>query len=231
MRNNQGLLQAFLLVSLIAFAQCQDWANLLRYAASDAELEKLPAGTNQVIFMGDSITDGWNLAQYFPNKPYINRGIGGQITPQMLVRFRPDVVNLQPLVTVILAGTNDIAASMSYETTAIIEGNLESMAELARVHSFVPIIATILPVCGNVVASRPPAIILELNTWIQMYCEQTGAIYLDYFSAMVGPDGLLKQELTGDCLHPNAAGYTVMAPLAEAAIEKALQKKTMTITE
>jgi len=202
----------------------QDWANLGRYAASDAELSKLPAGSNQVVFMGDSITDGWNLNQWFPSKPYVNRGISGQTTPQMLVRFRPDVINLQPNATLILAGTNDIAGNTGYEAPETIQGNLASMAELARAHNSKVIIASLLPVCGAIVGGRPPAQILALNAWIKNYCSQTGATYLDYFSAMVGPDGLLKQELTGDCLHPNANGYNVMGPLAQAAIDQVLAK-------
>jgi len=202
----------------------QDWANLARYAASDAILSKLPAGTNQVIFMGDSITDGWNLAQYFPNKPYVNRGISGQTTPQMLVRFRPDLIELQPNATIFLAGTNDIAGNTGFEPFDVIIGNLMSMAELARSHNIKVIIASLLPVCGGVTGSRPPTIINKINLFIKEYCQQTGAIYLDYFSAMKGANGLLRQELTGDCLHPNAAGYQIMAPLAQAAIDKALKK-------
>jgi len=201
----------------------QDWANLARYAASDAILSKLPAGTNQVIFMGDSITDGWNLGQYFPGKPYVNRGISGQTTPQMLVRFRPDLINLQPNVTVILAGTNDIAGNTGHQPAAFIEGNLMNMAEIARAHGIKVIMASLLPVCGSIVQGRPPKEILKINFFIKDYCERTGCIYLDYFSAMVGANGLLRPELTGDCLHPNAAGYNIMAPLAQAAINKALQ--------
>jgi len=196
-----------------------DWANLARYAASDAELSKLPAGSNQVIFMGDSITDGWNISHWFPDKPYVNRGIGGQITPQMLVRFREDVVNLQPNVTVILGGTNDIALQTNLTT---IQANLQTMAEVSKVHGFKPIIASITPVCGPVVAVRPPEQINFMNAWIQHFCEKWGFIYLDYFSSLVGADGLLRQELTNDCLHPNAAGYDVMASLAQAAINQAL---------
>ncbi len=200
----------------------QDWANLGRYADSDSQLSKLPAGSNQVIFMGDSITDFWNLTQWFPGKPYVNRGISGQTTPQMLVRFRPDVINLQPNVTLILAGTNDIAGNTGYEAPEIIQGNIQSMAELARAHGAKVVIASLLPVCGAVVGSRPPEQILALNSFIQGYCKQSGAIYLDYFSPMVGPDGLLIQNLTNDCLHPNANGYNVMGPLAQAAINLAL---------
>ena len=200
----------------------QDWANLGRYAASDSQLSKLPAGSNQVVFMGDSITDFWNLTQWFPDKPYVNRGISGQTTPQMLVRFRPDVINLQPNVTLILAGTNDIAGNTGYEAPEVIQGNIQSMAELARAHGTKVIIASLLPVCGAVVGSRPPEQILALNSFIQGYCKQSGAIYLDYFSAMVGPDGLLIQNLTNDCLHPNANGYNVMGPLAQAGINQAL---------
>jgi len=200
----------------------QDWANLGRYAASDAELSKLPAGSNQVVFMGDSITDRWNMSLWFPNKPYVNRGISGQTTPQMLVRFRPDLINLQPNVTIILAGTNDIANATGYEAPEIIQGNLASMAELARAHGIKVIMATLLPVCGSVVAARPPEKILELNAWIKSYCDRTGVIYLDYFSSMVGPDDLLIQDLTADCLHPNDYGYNVMKHLAQDAIDKAL---------
>ncbi len=198
-----------------------DWANLARYAASDDERSKLPVGSNQVIFMGDSITDGWNISHWFPDKPYVNRGIGGQITPQMLVRFREDVVNLLPNVTVILGGTNDIALQTNLTR---IQANLQTMAEISKAHGFKPIIASITPVCGSVAAVRPPEQINFMNAWIQHFCVKWGYIYLDYYSAMVGPDGLLKADLTNDCLHPNAAGYDVMAPLAQAAIDKALSE-------
>lgn len=200
----------------------QDWANLARYNASDAQLDILPAGTNQVIFMGDSITDHWNLADFFPNKSYINRGISGQTTPQMLVRLRPDVINLQPYVVIILAGTNDIAGNTGFETLSTIEGNLASMTELLSAHNISVIMASITPVCGAVVGSRPPQEILAANDFIKQYAANNSHIYLDYFSALVGADGLLRPELTGDCLHPNATGYSLMAPLAEAAIEQAL---------
>jgi len=205
------------------FKADQDWANLARYAKSNEILSKLPAGSNQVIFMGDSITDGWKLDQYFPGKPYVNRGISGQTTPQMLVRFRPDLINLKPNVTVILAGTNDIAGNTGHQPASFIEGNIMTMAEVARAHGIKVIIASLLPVCGSITQGRPPKEILKLNFFIQNYCERTGAIFLDYFSAMTGANGLLRPELTNDCLHPNAAGYNVMAPLAQAAINKALQ--------
>ena len=211
------------LATFICFASAQqDWAQLGRYNDSDAQLDVLPKGTNQVIFMGDSITDFWNLTNYFPGKPYVNRGISGQTTPQMLVRFRPDALNLQPDVILFLAGTNDIAGNTGFEPQPTIEGNLASMVELANAHGVKSILASVLPVCGAVVATRPPEIILAVNEFISTYAQQNGLIYLDYFSAMVGTDGLLRPELTGDCLHPNDAGYQIMAPLAEAAIEQAL---------
>jgi len=210
---------------LLACSADQDWAQLGRYNVSNAILAKLPAGTNQVIFLGDSITDFWpNVAPFFPGKPYVDRGIGGQTTGQMLVRFHEDVVDLQPLAVLILAGTNDIAGGQGWAPNVIIQKNLQTISELAVANNIKPILASLLPVCGGVVAQRPPATILALNQWIQNYTIANNLVYLDYFSQMVGTDGLLIQNLTGDCLHPNAAGYAIMAPLAEAAIEQALSQ-------
>lgn len=199
------------------------WAKIYRYNNSNAELSLLPKGTNQVVFFGDSITDLWNLSSYFPGKPYVNRGIFAQTTPQMLVRFRSDVLDLQPNIVVFLAGTNDIAGLTGFESNTIIEGNLATMVELCNAHNVIPIIASVLPVCGKYAISRSPARILDLNSWIKKYCEENGYIYVDYFSSLVGSDGLLIKSLSGDCLHPIDAGYKIMAPLVEAAIEKAQQ--------
>ena len=203
-----------------------DWANLARYNESDAQLALLPAGTNQVIFMGDSITDNWNsVTPFFPGKPFVNRGIGGQITPQMLVRMRPDVINLQPDVLLILGGINDIG--MKVEALENIEGFIFSMAELAKIHKIQVIIASILPVCGDLMKSiHPPEWILEINDKLKAYAATNDVIYLDYFSAVVDANGDLRQELSLDCLHPNADGYAIMAPLALQAIDQALQKKS-----
>ena len=184
------------------------------------------AGENRVVFFGDSITDMWKLDEYFPGKPYINRGIGGQTTPQMLVRFRQDVIDLQPKVIVILAGTNDIAGNTGPMRLEDIEANYASMAELARAHDIHVVFSSVLPVHNytpqsqDFFAQRPPEKILELNRWLKNYCAANGLIYLDYFTPMVDDKGLLKRELADDGLHPNAAGYKFMAPLAEAAIAK-----------
>jgi lysophospholipase L1-like esterase len=189
----------------------------------------------RVVFMGDSITDGWKLASYFPSKPYINRGISGQTTPQMLVRFRPDVIALKPQVVVILAGTNDIAGNTGPMTLEAIEGNLASMFELARASDIRVVIASVLPVSDyakntegkpiNQTTRRPPEKIIAINEWLKKQATQNGLTYLDYFSAMVDEKGFLKEELSNDGLHPNDKGYVVMQPLVEQAITTALKKK------
>ena len=184
---------------------------------------------NRVVFFGDSITDIWKLENYFPAKPYVNRGIGGQTTPQMLVRFRQDVIDLHPKVVVILAGTNDIAGNTGPMRTEDIEANLASFAELARAHGIRVVYSSVLPVHNyterskDFFAQRPMPRILELNQWLKDFCEKNNIVYLDYFSAVVDDKGLLKKDLADDGLHPNDAGYKIMAPLAEAAIVKAMK--------
>jgi len=181
------------------------------------------------VFFGDSITDIWKLDESFSGKGYINRGIGGQTTPQMLVRFRQDVIDLQPKVVIILAGTNDIAGNTGPMRLEDIEADYASLAELARGHGIKVIYCSVLPVHNyterskDFFAQRPPEKILELNRWLKNYCSYTSnsCMYLDYFSAMVDDKGLMKKELADDGLHPNAAGFKVMAPMAEAAVEKA----------
>jgi lysophospholipase L1-like esterase len=206
----------------------RDWANLARYRDENGKLNPPQGGERRVVFMGDSITDGWGRAQgskFFPGKPYVNRGISGQTTPQMLIRFRPDVIALQSKVVVILAGTNDIAGNTGPETLDQIEGNLESMAQLAKTNGIKVVLASVMPVCDYIkpqTTHRPPEKIVALNTWIKDYCTRNGCVYLDYFSAMVDSKGMLKEELTYDGLHPNNAGYEVMAPLAQKAIDQAL---------
>jgi lysophospholipase L1-like esterase len=206
----------------------QDWPNLARYRDENAKLNPPALGQQRVVFMGDSITDGWGRAQaskFFPGKPYVNRGISGQTTPQMLIRFRPDVIALQPRAVVILAGTNDIAGNTGPETLDDIEGNLTSMVELAKANNVRVVLASVMPVCDYIkpqTQQRPPEKILALNTWIKDYCARNGCVYLDYYSAMVDPQGMLKRELTYDGLHPNNAGYEVMAPLAQKAIDQAI---------
>ena len=213
----------------------QDWPALNRYREANAKVAPPAKGERRVVFIGDSITDGWKLATYFSGKPYVNRGISGQTTPQMLVRFRPDVLALKPDVVVILAGTNDIAGNTGPMTLPAIEDNLASMVELARAHGIRVVLASVLPVSdynknreGKPITQttrRPPEQIRALNEWIKQYAAQNGLTYLDYFSAVVDDKGFLKEDLANDGLHPNDKGYAVMAPLAEQAIAAALKKK------
>jgi lysophospholipase L1-like esterase len=215
-----------------------DGPNLARYAEANSALVARAKLELRVVFMGDSITDAWVSPQFggfFPGKPYVDRGISGQTTPQMLIRFRPDVIALQPKVVVILAGTNDIAGNTGPMTLEQIEANLASMAELAKANKIRVVLASVLPVSnyghdrqGNPLdmrINRPPQKIFELNTWIKKYAAEKGHTYLDYFSAMVDAQGLLQGELSEDGLHPNAKGYAVMSPLAEQAIRVALKKR------
>lgn len=208
--------------------QLKDWANLGRYAADNAKVAPLQAGEERVVFMGDSITDGWGkrYGKFFPGKPYINRGISGQTTPQMLIRFRPDVLAHKPKVVVILAGTNDIAGNTGPITLEQIEGNLQSMAELAKVNGIKVVLAAVMATSDYIrpqTERRPNATIKQLNAWIQDYCRKSGAIYLDYYTATLDDAGVFKKDLTYDGLHPNDAGYEVMMPLAAKAIEQALR--------
>ena len=204
-----------------------DYGQLARYRAADEALLSAAPVKDRVVFFGDSITDIWKLEQYFPGKPYVNRGISGQTTWQMLVRFRQDVIDLQPGAVVILAGTNDIAGNTGPMRNEDIEADLATMAELAKAHSIAVVFASILPVHNytaksqDFFAQRPGKRILEVNQWLRDYCAKNGMMYLDYFSALVDDKGLLKKELAEDGLHPNDAGYKIMAPLAEAAIAKA----------
>jgi len=205
-----------------------DFGQLARYHDADAALPAPAQGEQRVVFFGDSITDIWKLDESFPGKHYVNRGIGGQTTPQMLVRFRPDVIDLHPAVVVTLAGTNDIAGNTGDETLEQIEGGYASLAELARENGIRMVFSSVTPINAyNPTAlrfflQRSPEKILALNEWLKKYCVDHGLVYLDYFSALVDGQGFLKKELSDDGLHPNAAGFAVMAPLAEAAIEKAL---------
>lgn len=207
-----------------------DWANLAKFADANAKLPPPAKNERRVVFMGDSITQGWNLEQTFPGKPYVNRGISGQTTRQMLIRFRPDVVDLKPAVVVILAGTNDIAGNTGPMTLQQIEENLASMVDIAEANGIRVVLSSVMPVYPSekrpqFFQQRPPAKIVALNEWIRDYAKRSGCVYLDYFSAMVAADGLLKRELAEDGLHPNEAGHKIMAPLAEDAIAKALRLK------
>ena len=215
----------------------RDWPDVSRYRDANRTVAAPAAGENRVVFMGDSITDAWpqpRFGAFFPGKPYIGRGISGQTTPQMLIRFRPDVIALKPKAVVILAGTNDIAGNTGPMTDEQIAGNLASMAEIAKANGIRVVLSSILPVSEYHVrpgdtappqtTRRPMARITALNAWMKEYAAANGHVYLDYVAAMADAKGLLRAELSEDDLHPNAAGYAVMAPLAEAAIQAALRQ-------
>ena len=205
-----------------------DFGELKRFRAANAKLGAPGANEKRVVFFGDSITEAWPLARYFPGKPYVNRGIGGQTTSQLLVRFRQDVVNLRPAVVVILAGTNDIAGNAGPMSLDDIQANYATLAELARVHGIRVVLSSVIPVHNYTPASaqtfplRPPDKIAALNKWLAGTCAANGHTYLDYASAMADEHGLLKRELAADGLHPTPAGFAIMAPLAEQAIARAL---------
>ena len=216
----------------------KDWPAVARYREENAKIAPPNKKEKRVVFMGDSITDSWNNpvnGGFFPGKPYIDRGIGGQTTPQMLIRFRADVIALRPEVVVILAGTNDLAGNTGPMTLEAIEDNLASMAELARAHHIRVVLSSLLPVSDYEktpdgqpriqTTHRPPEQIKALNDWMRKYVLENKLTYLDYYSAMIDDKGFLKDELSNDGLHPNIRGYAVMAPLAEQAIETALKRK------
>jgi lysophospholipase L1-like esterase len=207
-----------------------DWAWLARFKDADSGLTPPAPGEKRVVFMGDSITQGWKIEGpdgYFPGKPYINRGISGQTTPQMLVRFRPDVINLKPKVVVILAGINDIAGNTGPETLEEIEGNLASMAELAVANHIRVVMCSVMPAFDFPWSpgKMPAPKVLALNAWIKSYAAEKGHVYVDYHSAMKDARDGLPATLSHDGVHPLPAGYAVMAPLVEAGIEKALKSR------
>ncbi len=187
-------------------------------------MKKQPADPKRIVFMGDSITIGWHLDEFFPGKPYVNRGIGGQTTPQMLVRMFPDVIDLKPAAVIILAGTNDISHNTGPETPTMIEENLQAMTELAQLHGIKVVLCSITPIADygttKMSEGRPPADILKINAWMKAYAARAHAVYADYFSAVVDGAGLLKPGISKDGLHPNADGYKLMVPVAEAATGK-----------
>ena len=212
-----------------------DWPFLAKYRDADKVLPPPAPGETRVVFMGDSITEGWgqnesatspDRAAFFSGKPYINRGISGQTTPQMLVRFRQDVIDLQPKVVVLLAGTNDIAENTGKTTPQDIENNIASMDDLARANGIRLVLCSVLPASDFPWhrGLEPAAKIRALNAWIKDYAAKNDIVYVDYYSIMATSDGGLKAELSLDGVHPNKAGYEIMAPLAEAGIEEALKK-------
>ncbi len=223
-----------LLCILISFksmgqADHTDWPNLKKYAAENQKLQTMAPNGPRVVFMGNSITEFWKVidSSFFINKPYINRGISGQTTSQMLVRFRPDVIDLQPSVVVILAGINDIAENTGPISLEHIFGNIVSMVELARANKIKVVLSSVLP--ANQFPWRPhikPAEkVIQLNAMLEAYCLKNKVVYLDYYSKMVDDNKGLDKKYGDDGVHPTLAGYRMMEPLLEAAIEKALSKK------
>jgi acyl-CoA thioesterase I len=206
----------------------RDWAYLARFREENARLAPPARGEDRVVFMGDSITEGWGrLDRFFPGKPYVNRGISGQTTPQMLIRFRSDVIDLKPRVVVILAGTNDVAGNTGPMTPQMTQDNLMSMVDLAKTNHIRVVLASVLPAFDFPwrPGLEPAPKIAALNAWIKEYAARNRIVYLDYYTAMVDNRQGLKAELTGDGVHPNEAGYAVMAPLAEKAITQALGRR------
>lgn len=225
--------------------QLQDWNQLGRYHQANQQLKQQPAPAGRVVFMGDSITDGWNLAEAFPGKPYVNRGISGQVTAQMLVRMYPDVIDLKPAVVVVLAGTNDIARNNGPVTLTMIEENIMVMTELAQLHGIKVLLSSVMPISDypylrqqnarpapdvaggrgapprqKMTDGRPPSDILKLNAWMKDYAATVNATYVDYFTAMVDDRGWLKDGTSGDGLHPNVDGYAIMTRVLTAALQK-----------
>ncbi len=219
--------------------QLQDWNQLGRYHQANQELMRQPVPEGRVVFLGDSITDGWRLDESFPGMPYVNRGISGQTTAQMLVRMYPDVISLEPAAMILLAGTNDIARNNGPQTIEMIEQNIMAMTELAQGHGIKVILCSLTPISDRTMTPagrgggtpqpriqsehRPPADILKLNAWIEQYAAEKGAVFADYYTATVDAEGFLRDGYTFDGLHPNAQGYTLMAPVASAAIAQALK--------
>ncbi len=206
-----------------------DYGQLSRYREDNAKLP--PPEEGRVVFFGDSITDAWgrrgNGSDFFPGKPYINRGIGGQTTPQMVVRFQQDVIALKPEAVVILAGTNDIAGNTGVESTTDIQNSFRMMGDLATANHIRVIVSSVLPV--DEYAWRhglaPADKIRSLNTWLKQFSTERGFTYLDYYAALATPEGAMKPGTSSDGVHPTAAGYAVMAPLAQAAIDRTLAKR------
>ncbi|HYN82880.1 MAG TPA: SGNH/GDSL hydrolase family protein [Gemmatimonadaceae bacterium] len=206
-----------------------DWPSLQKFARANAQLRPPAAGEERVVFMGNSIFEVWarHFSSMFPGKPYINRGIGGQTTPQMLVRFRQDVIGLKPKVVVILAGTNDIAGNTGPATLEMIENNLASMSELAKANGIRVVLASVLPVyryAWRPSIRQPAQTVIALNRWMRDYARRNGHVYLDYHSAMADERLGMRGDLSGDGVHPNDAGHRIMAPLTEAAIREALRQ-------
>lgn len=203
-----------------------DFANLAHYRAADVQLGSTHRGAMRVVFLGDSITEAWKLENSFPGKPYVNRGISGQTTSQILLRVRQDVIALHPKVVVILAGTNDLAENTGPATLSQIEGNLASMAELAKANHIGVVLCSVLPTVHyswHPQLPNPTPRITALNRWLEAYAAREHDVYVNYYDAVKAPTGAFKHDLTLDGVHPSPAGYAIMAPLAQAGIDRARQ--------
>ncbi|MFA5329651.1 MAG: SGNH/GDSL hydrolase family protein [Prolixibacteraceae bacterium] len=229
MKNLKTTLSFVLLILITGVTFAQDWANTSRFKNDNAKIGAPSARENRIVFMGNSITEGWinTDPDFFSGKSYINRGISGQTTPQMLVRFRPDVIQLKPKVVVILAGTNDIAGNTGPSTLEMILDNLISMCELAKANQIKVVLSSVLPAYDYPwkPGLEPAGKIVKLNEMIKQYAAENKIVYLDYFSAMVDERNGLKKEYSNDGVHPTDVGYKIMEPLVEEAIQKALKKK------
>ncbi len=207
--------------------QHNDWANFGRYHADNLKIGMPLPGEKRVVFMGNSITDGWIRmdSDFFKKNHFVDRGISGQTTPQMLVRFRPDVINLKATIVVILAGINDIAGNTGPSTLEMIEANLSSMVEIAQANGIQVVLSSVLPAFDFPwrPGLEPAGKVIKLNLWIKKYAEEKKCVYLDYFTPMADEKHALKADLTSDGVHPNLAGYKIMEPLAEQAIQIALR--------
>jgi lysophospholipase L1-like esterase len=220
------LLLGLFLMEQSIIAQEQDWANFNRYKEDNIKVGLPAPDVLRVVFMGNSITEGWKdiNPDFFKDKPYIDRGISGQTTPQMLVRFRADVVNLKPKVVVILAGTNDIAGNTGPSTLEMIENNIASMVEIAKANNIKVVLCSVLPAYDYPwkPGLQPAEKIVNLNKWIEDYSEKNKIAYADFFTPMADKRNGLKKEYSEDGVHPNLDGYKVLNPIVEQAISEAL---------
>ena len=221
------IILTFIFMEEILLAQDNDWANLNRYKEENLKIGLPADNENRVVFIGNSITQGWIEVDpnFFAGKSYINRGISGQTTPQMLVRFRSDVVNLKPKVVVILAGTNDIAGNTGPSTLEMIEDNIASMVEIANANNIKVVLCSILPAYDYPwkTGLEPAQKIVDLNKWIKEYAVKNKIIYVDYFAPIADQRNGMKKAYSEDGVHPNLAGYKVMEPIVENAIAEALR--------
>lgn len=224
------------LTLMVSYSSCsqaqkpsQDWANLKHFQEANAALPMPTSDEKRVVFMGNSITESWARIrpEFFEGKAYVNRGFSGHTTPQMLLRFRQDVIDLNPSVVVILAGINDIAGNTGPSTIEMIEDNIISMVQLAMAHDIEVILCSVLPAIDFPwrPGMEPAGKVVALNQLIKQFAEKEGLLYIDYFSAMVNDENGLREDLGEDGVHPNAKGYAIMEPLVEAAIAEALSER------